>query len=73
MNRGLAYSLTAIVTGFFAIFFLYPAVIVLKEAFYVKEEGLTFGFIREVFANPVMLKDFGMPLLSELQAPWEAY
>jgi iron(III) transport system permease protein len=56
MNRGLAYSLTAIVTGFFAIFFLYPAVIVLKEAFYVKEEGLTFGFIREVFANPVYVE-----------------
>ncbi|MDE0859304.1 MAG: iron ABC transporter permease [Akkermansiaceae bacterium] len=56
MNRGLAYSLTAIVTGFFAIFFLYPAVIVLKEAFYVKGEGLTFGFIREVFANPVYVE-----------------
>ncbi len=53
MNTKLAYSLTAFVGLFFAVFFLYPAVVVLKEAFYVDGQGFTFSFVGEVFKNPV--------------------
>ena len=48
MNKRAAYSLTACVTIFFTVFFLYPAVIVLKEAFYSSDDGFTFSFVREV-------------------------
>lgn len=53
MSRKAAYSLTAAVTLFFAVFFIYPAVMVLKEAFYEEGKGLTFSFVIEVFKNPV--------------------
>ena len=53
MSRKAAYSLTAAVTLFFAVFFIYPAVVVLKEAFYEEGKGLTFSFVIEVFKNPV--------------------
>ncbi len=53
MNRKAAYGLTAAVTLFFAVFFIYPAVVVLKEAFYEEGKGLTFSFVIEVFKNPV--------------------
>lgn len=53
MNSKWAYTLTFVVTAFFVVFFLYPAVEVLKEAFYSADEGLTFSFIAEVFKNPV--------------------
>ena len=53
MNPRFAYTLTAFVTLFFAVFFLYPAIVVLKEAFYIEGEGFTFSFVGEVFKNPV--------------------
>lgn len=53
MNTKLAYSLTAFVGLFFAVFFLYPAVVVLKEAFYIEGQGFTLSFVGEVFKNPV--------------------
>lgn len=53
MNKRAAYGLTACVTIFFTVFFLYPAVIVLKEAFYSSDDGFTFSFVGEVFKNPV--------------------
>ncbi len=56
MNRTLAYTLTVLVGLFFAVFFLYPAVEVLKEAFYNEEEGLTLGFVSQVLANPVYVE-----------------
>lgn len=56
MNQKLAYALTITVTLFFAVFFLYPAVMVLKEAFYAKDEGFTIGFVIEVFKNPVYVE-----------------
>jgi len=56
MNRSLAYTLTFVVSAFFAVFFLYPAVMVLKEAFYSEKGGFTLDFVREVFVNPVYLE-----------------
>ena len=53
MSRKLAYSLTALVGLFFAVFFLYPAIVVLKEAFYEEGQGFTLSFVSEVFKNPV--------------------
>ena len=53
MSTKLAYSFTAFVGLFFAVFFLYPAVVVLKEAFYIEGQGFTFSFVGEVFKNPV--------------------
>ena len=53
MNSKWAYSLMILVTAFFVVFFLYPAVEVLKEAFYDEDEGLTVAFVAEVFKNPV--------------------
>ncbi|MGC6427827.1 MAG: ABC transporter permease [Akkermansiaceae bacterium] len=56
MNKNLAYALTITVSLFFTVFFLYPAAMVLKEAFYAKGEGFTFGFVMEVFKNPVYVE-----------------
>ena len=53
MSRKLAYGLTALVGLFFAVFFLYPAIVVLKEAFYEEGQGFTLSFVSEVFKNPV--------------------
>ena len=63
MNRNLAYGLTIIVSAFFAVFFLYPAVIVLKEAFYLEGQGFTLSFVREVFSNPVYVEGLWNALL----------
>ncbi|MEN8756718.1 MAG: ABC transporter permease [Akkermansiaceae bacterium] len=56
MNKNLAYALTITVSLFFAVFFLYPAAMVLKEAFYAEGKGFTFGFVMEVFKNPVYVE-----------------
>ncbi len=53
MNPKWAYTLTALVVAFFAVFFLYPAVEVLKEAFHDQEKQFTTAFVIEVFKNPV--------------------
>lgn len=53
MNSKWAYTLTILVSAFFVVFFLYPAVEVLKEAFYDDKEGVTPAFVIEVFKNPV--------------------
>jgi iron(III) transport system permease protein len=52
MNRGTAIFITTFVTALFAVFFLYPAVSVIGEAFRGKD-GLTFSFVQEVFRNPI--------------------
>ncbi len=56
MNQSLARILTAVVVIFFAIFFIYPAVMVLGEAFYTKETGFTLAFVGEIFSNPLYLE-----------------
>ena len=53
MNPKWAYTVVLFVTAFFVVFFLYPAVEVLRAAFYDQDEGLTFAFVTEVFKNPV--------------------
>lgn len=53
MNPKWAYTLTVLVGAFFAVFFLYPAVEVLKEAFHDQEKKFTAAFVIEVFKNPV--------------------
>jgi len=56
MNKGFAYSVTAIVCLFFGVFFLYPAAMVMEKAFYVEGEGWTLSFVGEVFKNPVYVE-----------------
>lgn len=56
MNPILARVLTAVVVLFFGIFFIYPAAMVLGEAFWTPETGLTFLFVGEVFSNPLYLE-----------------
>lgn len=53
MNRRSAIAITAIVTGLFALFFLYPAFSVIGEAFRAPGGGFTLAFIGDVFRNPV--------------------
>src|SRR5690606_29653102 len=53
MNRGAAIGVTALVTALFAVFFLYPALSVIGEAFRMPGGGLTLDFIAGVFRNPV--------------------
>jgi iron(III) transport system permease protein len=38
------------------VFFVYPVVIVMGEAFYTKESGFTLAYVGEVFSNPVYLE-----------------
>ena len=56
MNKGFAYSITAIVCLFFGVFFLYPAAMVMEKAFHVEGEGWTLSFVGEVFKNPVYVE-----------------
>lgn len=53
MNRRSAIAITAIVTGLFGLFFLYPAFSVIGEAFRAPGGGFTLAFIGDVFRNPV--------------------
>lgn len=55
MNRKVAWALFVGVTLFFGVFFLFPAAMVLKEAF-SDGEGFTLAFVGEVFSNPVYLE-----------------
>lgn len=45
-----------VVVVFFGVFFIYPAVMVLGEAFYTKEAGFTLAFVGEIFSNPLYLE-----------------
>ena len=56
MNKGLAYGITGVVTLLFGVFFIYPAAMVIGEAFYTKETGFTLAFVGQVFTNPVYLE-----------------
>ncbi len=53
MNRNAAIGITAVVTGLFALFFLYPAFSVIGEAFQAPDGSFTLAFIGDVFRNPV--------------------
>lgn len=58
-----ALILTSLVTAFFGVFFLFPVVMVIKEAFVTKEGDFTFAYVAEVFANPVYLEGIWNALL----------
>ncbi|MGJ8723276.1 MAG: ABC transporter permease [Roseibacillus sp.] len=56
MNQTVARVLTTLVVAFFAVFFIYPALMVLGEAFWTKETGFTLAFVGEIFSNPLYLE-----------------
>ena len=56
MNTKLAYGITAVVTALFGVFFIYPAAMVIGEAFYSSDSGFTLSFVAEVFKNPVYVE-----------------
>ena len=56
MNRKVAIGITVVVAALFGVFFIYPAAMVIREAFYVKGTGFTLAFVGEVFANPVYVE-----------------
>lgn len=53
MKRGPALFITAVVTAFFGVFFLYPAFSVIGEAFKMPDGKFTMDFVTGVFRNPV--------------------
>ena len=63
MNSRKAIILTAVVTLFFAIFFLFPVIMVIGEAFVDRDGGLTLDYISQVFVNPVYLEGLWNALL----------
>ena len=52
MKRGPAILITILVCAFFAVFFVYPAGMVVKQAF-EGPDGFTLEFFRAVFENPI--------------------
>lgn len=56
MNTKLAYGITFVVTALFGVFFIYPAAMVIQEAFWVEGTGFTLAFVGQVFTNPVYLE-----------------
>lgn len=52
MKRGPAILITILVCAFFAVFFIYPAGMVVKQAF-EGPDGFTLEFFRAVFENPI--------------------
>tara|TARA_B100000927_G_scaffold285612_1_gene275935 strand:+ start:4613 stop:6307 length:1695 start_codon:yes stop_codon:yes gene_type:complete len=63
MNSRKAIILTAVVTLFFAVFFLFPVIMVIGEAFVDRDGGLTLDYISQVFVNPVYLEGLWNALL----------
>ena len=63
MNSRKAIILTTIVTVFFAVFFLFPVVMVVGEAFVDRDGGFTFAYLSQVFVNPVYLEGLWNALL----------
>ena len=63
MNARKAIILTAGVALFFGVFFLFPVLMVLGEAFMDKEGGFTLAYVIQVFANPVYLEGLWNALL----------
>lgn len=72
MSKKIAYTITAVVTLIFAIFFLYPVGMTLAVAFQDEDGGLTMDYIIGVFDNPVYMEGlwnaFLMGLFSTLGA-----
>ena len=56
MSSRRAIILTSVVTAFFAVFFLFPVVMVIGEAFVDREGGFTLSYVSQVFVNPVYLE-----------------
>ena len=63
MNNRNAIILTSLVTLLFGVFFIYPVLMVIGEAFYDEESGFTLAYVGEVFANPVYLEGIWNALL----------
>ena len=49
MRKSNAVILTTIVTLFFGVFFLYPVLMVIEEAFVDKDGGFTFDYLAQIF------------------------
>ncbi len=62
MNKTLAYTITAVVGTVFAVFFIYPVSMVLKQAF-VNEEGFTLNYFTAVFENEIYVEGLWNALL----------
>jgi len=56
MSRSVANAIFLFTLAFFAVFFLWPIAITLKEAFKDPEGGFTIDFIAEVFRNKIYLE-----------------
>ena len=63
MSARKAIILTTAVTLFFGVFFLFPVVMVIGEAFVDKEGGFTIAYVVQIFANPVYLEGLWNALL----------
>ena len=63
MSSRRAIILTSVVTAFFAVFFLFPVVMVIGEAFVDREGGFTLSYVSQVFVNPVYLEGLWNALL----------
>ena len=56
MRKSNAVILTTIVTLFFGVFFLFPVLMVIGEAFVDKDGGFTFDYLAQIFVNPIYLE-----------------
>ena len=63
MREKKAIILTTAVALFFGVFFLFPVVMVIGEAFVDKEGGFTSAYVVQIFANPVYLEGLWNALL----------
>jgi len=63
MRARTAIILTTAVALFFGVFFLFPVVMVIGEAFVDKEGGFTSAYVVQIFANPVYLEGLWNALL----------
>ena len=63
MKRGHALMVVTVVSLIFLVFFIYPSLSVLSEAFRNPDGGFTASFVIEVFRNPVYLEGLWNALL----------
>ena len=63
MRKSNAVILTTIVTLFFGVFFLFPVLMVIGEAFVDKDGGFTCDYLAQIFVNPVYLEGLWLSLI----------
>jgi len=66
MSRGFAWMVFSVTCLFFGAFFVWPILQILRGGFLTPDGNFTFGYVREIFSDPIYLECFGNSFLLAL-------